>query len=255
MAKDYEKYKIPVELVYDGFENIPSFALRVGQLNCDSKSFTLFNGFTTTEFRYWLALDKWTPIEAALVLSGINPQDDEIYLIDSSMSEKDSFIWKYYEEFSVAKRIYFQFSRNDDFSCGASPSEWIRYYVNKLNIIDPVKTTQSIEKNLKMPISLTNVVWESIKWLEMQGDKSLIEKNDASVTSEPNAYPNAIQFQKQGYLHFWKNVDREDKSTHPRSSVVIHWFEKKGLSAVQAKYAAAFIRPDWAAIGRPPVKK
>ncbi|HRI90345.1 MAG TPA: hypothetical protein PLS93_01680 [Accumulibacter sp.] len=49
---------------------------------------------------------------------------------------------------------------------------------------------------------------------------------------------------------FWANVDRDDRSTHPKNASVAAWLMERGYSKTLADQAASIIRPEWAPTGR-----
>lgn len=63
---------------------------------------------------------------------------------------------------------------------------------------------------------------------------------------------NRLAFLQQAALKFWANADKTDRTTHPKSRVVVAWLMEHGFSAKLAESAATIIRPDWAPVGRPP---
>jgi len=92
----------------------------------------------------------------------------------------------------------------------------------------------------------------------------LSEQTQAKYTfsfgRDSNDYPpnqsDKLRYLNQASRLFWgNNVDRDDKTTYPKTKEIEQWFrEKEGFGEGLAKKAATIIRPTWAKPGRPPEK-
>jgi hypothetical protein len=61
-----------------------------------------------------------------------------------------------------------------------------------------------------------------------------------------------LAFMNQAASMFWRNVNRQDRSTHPKNTEVALWLLGKGFSETLADKAATIIRPEWVPSGRKP---
>lgn len=79
-------------------------------------------------------------------------------------------------------------------------------------------------------------------------DPGWLGNNDESFQSDK------LQTMKQASRRFWghKNIIKEDPFTHPKTKEIVDWFIEKQFSRSLAKHAATLIRPEYAAMGRPP---
>jgi|GEM_PF-1987110 len=76
-----------------------------------------------------------------------------------------------------------------------------------------------------------------------------------SSNDDPTHQSDKLRYPNQASRHFWgKNVDRDDKTTYPKTEIIEKWFREKGFGKVLAEKAATIIRPSWAEPGRPPEK-
>lgn len=133
--KPYEIFGVP-EKPYFIDETPPSYA-SVLELNDENRP----NFCETDRLKYkkklWGKASYWTAIEAALLLSGIDPSDEDLYLVGvEDVSDHDTLTNKHYEfkyafQMTHAIDYLFLFERSELFP-KAEPIKWYKYF--KLNI-------------------------------------------------------------------------------------------------------------------------
>lgn len=72
--------------------------------------------------------------------------------------------------------------------------------------------------------------------------------------TDPAHVSNKLALLKQAAAIHWANVDRDERDTHTNNATVVAWLIERGYSEALANSAATIIRPDWAPVGRKPVK-
>ncbi len=97
-------------------------------------------------------------------------------------------------------------------------------------------------------------------WLEAIGQRPAFffpESTDKGSTEPPPERGHANESDELRWAilassRWWKPVDRDDKTTHPKKTEVAKWLtETFGADGTAADRIATLVRPDWAAKGRP----
>ena len=104
------------------------------------------------------------------------------------------------------------------------------------------------------------ISWAISNGWQMPDECSALKVKPVAVVAEkgesPNFHPNttdALRYLCQASQRFWTLVDPKDKSTYPKTSEIVEWLLKRGLSERLAQSGATIIRPKWASTGRKPV--
>lgn len=150
MAKPYELHGIPNPFLND--RGPPEYAIIRDE---DLESGTFLNPYSLApgDLRLWGNVSYWTALEAALLLEGISPDDDELYaakrmdMSDSDLETDYCYSWKYMREFYSASQNLFLFERSA-LAPRAAPIEWVKYYNKKIRQVQPAdqpKSKYSIE--------------------------------------------------------------------------------------------------------------
>lgn len=136
MAKPYEIHGIP-ENAWLEFDEPPYYAVIYETKVKDT--FDRPHGLMPGDLRLWGQADYWTPLEAALLLAGVSPDDYELYAVEKEMSANDDFVengeyyycWKYAYKFDSARDYLFLFERSS-LAPKAPPIEWVKYFNKKV---------------------------------------------------------------------------------------------------------------------------
>lgn len=146
-----------------------------------------------------------------------------------------------------------------EFGTGIRISEDDAYFYEPLYDGSPVNFVLHKHPNW----SQTTVKTEDLKlWLSNNGlaDSPIFFGATANtaqhvdtLTSKDHISENLAILNKAAHK-FWANADKDDKETHPKKQDVIDWLKLQGFSKISAEQGAVIIRPEWAAIGRPPEK-
>ncbi len=101
------------------------------------------------------------------------------------------------------------------------------------------------------------ISWAISNGWQMPDECSALKVKPVAVVAEkgesPNFHPNttdALRYLCQASQRFWTLVDPKDKSTYPKTSEIVEWLLKRGLSERLAESGATIIRPKWAGTGR-----
>lgn len=128
---------------------------------------------------------------------------------------------------------------------------------------DPVCEPYYVLRVLKYYVhySRSKVAVEDLRtWLEAIGHRPAFffpESADKGSTESPpeRGHANESDELRLAILassKWWKNVDRDDKTTHPKKPHVAEWLrESHGAEPAAAERIATLVRPAWAAKGRP----
>ena len=87
--------------------------------------------------RLWGQAEFWTPLEAALLLAGIPPDDEDLYAVslksitDNDFSETEVYIYKFSRRFINARDYLFLFERSSQ-AYKSTPIEWVTYFKNTI---------------------------------------------------------------------------------------------------------------------------
>jgi hypothetical protein len=140
MVKLYEVYGIP-ENAWLEYNEPPDYAV-IYEDNGNDDPFDQPYGLIPWNLRLWGGADYWTPLEAALLLAGVSPDDDQLYAVSQQTVPDEGYgatysAWKYSYKFDSARDYLFLFERSN-LAPKAPPIEWVKYFNQK------VRHTQSM---------------------------------------------------------------------------------------------------------------
>jgi hypothetical protein len=221
-----------------------------------------YSSLTIKKMLYWLGLPRWSTYDAAYLVVGIDP--DESQSPDRQM-EQDEF-----RQNLDLEALLLHFYR-----CGLLSSTWVRYeesdpearyasHYRKYSIEEhpPLDWINACELlGWEMPFSGSDsdraLYKNAVNQLAGRGKTATIRP----LASNEIGYPKSRDHMStwlvtliQATDKFWKNADKNDRTTHPSNVEVEAWLVKHGFSQGLAKKGATIIRLDGIPKGRPPEK-
>ena len=130
--KLYEIYGIP-ENSFLEYMPPPDYVLIIESNELEEGQAFFNHKLCPHSIRLWGQASYWTQLEAALLLAGIDPNDDELYavskekILEVDYGYRHYYNYKYNYEFSNARDYLFLFERSA-LAPKASPIEWIKYF-------------------------------------------------------------------------------------------------------------------------------
>jgi hypothetical protein len=105
--------------------------------------------------------------------------------------------------------------------------------------------------------AMLTMQWEVPAHFRELADRASVSDSSApsrAVADSANHHrSDRLQVLLQASDRFWRNANREDRSTHQTNAIVAAWLVKSGkFSQSMADTAASIIRPEWAPTGRKP---
>ena len=113
MEKLYEKYGIPSVWKYNINYALPDY---VTVIDFFSDEMLIECGEAQVDvhtIRLWGQAEFWTPLEAALLLAGIPPDDEDLYavsiknIVEDDFSDTEAYIYKFSSRFCHARDYFF----------------------------------------------------------------------------------------------------------------------------------------------------
>lgn len=190
-------------------------------------------------------------------------------------SRIDSYIWRVFDATTLEPEntlsgVYRLLPEYDQTIDG-----WPEVSINATETVSPCKTSFNLDYTLLdeegrrwLPIRLSGM--KRFPWLPdtrcLDPIDHAIKRSDLeSLNSADGGRPirafergknehrsNELQFLIQASDKLWANADRNDRTTHPKNSIVEVWLLERGFTERLAKAGASIIRPEWAPLGRKP---
>lgn len=134
MAKPYEIHGIP-DNAWLEYDEPPEYAVIYEDNGVDDPFYSP-HGLIPGEERLWGKAEYWTPLEAALLMVGVSPDDEQLYAVSREIVPDEGYgasyyNWKYKYEFDRARDYLFLLERCS-LAPKAAPIEWVKYFNKKV---------------------------------------------------------------------------------------------------------------------------